>query len=318
MGGFFSYESKPMQIMMFLGDIILLNVIYILCCLPVFTIGAAQAGMFTACKVLLDKEDDSSPYAAFWRGFTSGFGTVTLAWGVATVVMGVTIWFAVSAMLLEGAKWLSWIAMGLVAVFQCLVPAFHSRFGCKWWQLLTNSWFLLFAHPLRSIGTTLLIWIPGIAFALLDLHTFMTLTPIWGALYYATAFCFASTFLKKPFKTLTDHYNEVHGIKPEGEEKPAEDEEYDEAYDDEYDDEAEYLPTGEENEEEAEETAEAAEETAETAEETAEAAETAEETAEAAEVAETAEETAETAETAEAAEETAEAAEVPEETAPTP
>lgn len=271
MGGFFSYESKPMQIMMFLGDIILLNVIYILCCLPIFTIGAAQAGMFTACKVLLDKEDDSSPYAAFWRGFTSGFGTVTLAWGVATVVMGVTIWFAVSAMLLEGAKWLSWIAMGLVAVFQCLVPAFHSRFGCKWWQLLTNSWFLLFAHPLRSIGTTLLIWIPGIAFALLDLHTFMTLMPIWGALYYATAFCFASTFLKKPFKTLTDHYNEVHGIKPEGEEKPAEDEEYDDEYDEEYDDEAEYLPTAEENEEEAEEEAaeEVAEEAAEAAEETA-------------------------------------------------
>lgn len=258
MGGFFSYESKPMQIMMFLGDIILLNVIYILCCLPVFTIGAAQAGMFTACKVLLDKEDDSSPYAAFWRGFTSGFGTVTLAWGVATAVMGVTIWFSVSAILLEGAKWLSWIAMGLVAVFQCLVPAFHSRFGCKWWQLLTNSWFLLFAHPLRSIGTTLLIWIPGIAFALLDLHTFMSLMPIWGALYYATAFCFASTFLKKPFKTLTDHYNEVHGIKPEGEEAPTEDEEYDEAHDDE----AEYLPTGEENEEEAEEAAEAAEEAA--------------------------------------------------------
>ena len=274
MGGFFSYESKPMQIMMFLGDIILLNVIYILCCLPVFTIGAAQAGMFTACKVLLDKEDDSSPYAAFWRGFTSGFGTVTLAWGVATVVMGVTIWFSVSAMLLEGAKWLSWIAMGLVAVFQCLVPAFHSRFGCKWWQLLTNSWFLLFAHPLRSIGTTLLIWIPGIAFALLDLHTFMSLMPIWGALYYATAFCFASTFLKKPFKTLTDHYNEVHGIKPEGEEKPAEDEEYDDEYDEAYDDEAEYLPTAEENED-----TEAAEETAEAAEETAEAAEVAEETA---------------------------------------
>ena len=279
MGGFFSYESKPMQIMMFLGDIILLNVIYILCCLPIFTIGAAQAGMFTACKVLLDKEDDSSPYAAFWRGFTSGFGTVTLAWGVATVVLGVTIWFAVSAMLLEGAKWLSWIAMGLVAVFQCLVPAFHSRFGCKWWQLLTNSWFLLFAHPLRSIGTTLLIWIPGIAFALLDLHTFMSLMPIWGALYYATAFCFASTFLKKPFKTLTDHYNEVHGIKPEGE-APAEDEEYDEAYDEEYDDEAEYLPTGEENEEEAEETAEeVAEEAAKETAEAAEAAEVAEETA---------------------------------------
>ena len=62
MGGLFSYDSKPMQILMFVGDLIILNILYLICCIPIFTIGAAQAGMYTACKVLLDKEDDSSPY----------------------------------------------------------------------------------------------------------------------------------------------------------------------------------------------------------------------------------------------------------------
>jgi len=221
MGGFFSYESKPMQILNFFGDLILLNIIYLLCCIPLVTIGAAQSGMFTACKVLLDKEDDSSPYAAFWRGFTSGFGTVTLSWGVMTVATVLTIWWAGSAVGLGASAWLSYFAVALCAIFQTLVPAFHSRFGCKWWQLITNSWFLLFAHPLRSIGTVLLIWIPGIFFiiscAARELWDFMAMTPIWGTLYFSTAFCFATTFLKKPFTTLTDHYNEVHGIKPEGE-----------------------------------------------------------------------------------------------------
>lgn len=214
MGGFFSYESKPMQIMMFIGDLILLNVIYILCCIPIITIGAAQAGMFTACKVLLDKEDDSSPYAAFWRGFTGGFGTVTLAWGVTTIITLLIAWGAGSAMLLGAPVWLSCIAIALCAIFQTLVPAFHSRFGCKWWQLITNSWFLLFAHPLRSIAIAAMVWLPLVAFALMQLYDFLALTPIWGSLYFATAFCFATAFLKKPFKTLTDHYNEVHGIKP--------------------------------------------------------------------------------------------------------
>ena len=216
MNEFFSYESKPMQIMMFIGDLILLNVIYLLCCLPIFTIGAAQAGLFTACKVLLDKEDDSSPYAAFWRGFTTGFGTVTLAWGVMSIVTALIIWGGVSAIMLGSPTWLACIAMGLCAVFQTLIPAFHSRFGCTWWQLIRNTWFLLFAHPLRSIATVAMFWVPAVCFALMKLYDFMALTPIWGSLYFATICCFATVFLRKPFNTLTEHYNEVHGIKPEG------------------------------------------------------------------------------------------------------
>ena len=52
MSSFFSYESKPMQILMFVGDLIILNVIFLVCCLPIFTIGAAQAGLYTAMKAI--------------------------------------------------------------------------------------------------------------------------------------------------------------------------------------------------------------------------------------------------------------------------
>ena len=216
MGGFFSYESKPMQILMFIGDLIILNLMYLLFCIPIFTIGAAQAGLFTACKVLLDKEDDSSPAAAFWRGFTTGFGTVTLAWLVMGAVLALIVWGAVAAVMLGAPVWLVCIAVGVCAVFQTLVPAFHSRFGCTWWQLIRNTWFLLFAHPLRSIVTVALVWVPLVCALCMQPYDFMALTPIWGTLYFSTAFCFGTGFLKKPFKTLTDHYNEVHGIKPEG------------------------------------------------------------------------------------------------------
>lgn len=234
MGGFFDYESKPMQILMFLGDLILLNILFLVCCIPLVTIGAAQAGLFTACKVLLDKEDDSSPYAAFWRGMTTGFGTVTLAWGITAVITAAVVWLGVAAIMAGSAVWLACISMGVCAVFTTLVPAFHSRFGCTPWQLIRNAWFLLFAHPLRSIGTTVLLWGPVIAFALMEPYDFMALFPVWGALYYSTMCCFATTFLKKPFKTLTDHYNEQHGIKPEEPKKDRFEEDCEEDYTEEY------------------------------------------------------------------------------------
>ena len=221
MNKLFSYDSPPMQILMFVGDLIILNVVYLLCCIPIFTIGAAQAGMYTACKVLTDKEDDSSPAAAFFRGFVNGFGTVTLAWGLACLLLAITCWLALVAVYAGAAGWLVLISVALCAIFATLIPAFHSRFGCKWWQLIRNSWFLLFAHPIRSILATALVFFPFAFWALFivgfgDVYTPMSLSPIWGTLYFSTAILFANTLLKKPFKTLTEHFNETHGLNPDG------------------------------------------------------------------------------------------------------
>lgn len=226
MSGFFSYESKPMQTLMFLGDIIILNVLYLLFCIPVFTIGAAQAGMFTACKVLLDKEDDSSPYAAFWRGFTKGFGTVTLAWGVMTVALLLVGYGAITSAMLGAPAWLVGIAVGLCMIFQTLIPAFHSRFGCKWWQLFRNTWFLLLAHPLRSIATTAIICGPMVYLIIClyngNIFDFMSMGMIWITLYFGTAFCFGSSFLKKPFQSLVEQFNLAHGLDKDGNPIPSE------------------------------------------------------------------------------------------------
>ena len=66
---FMRYDSPIVQLLNKVTDLILLNVLYIVCSIPVFTIGAAQAGLYTAVKVMLDKEDDTSVFKAYWRGF---------------------------------------------------------------------------------------------------------------------------------------------------------------------------------------------------------------------------------------------------------
>lgn len=214
MGSIFSYESTPMQILMFLGDLIILNILFLVCCIPIFTIGAAQAGLYTGLRVLADKEDDSSASGAFFRGFATGFGKVTAAWGIMTLVLAVVCFAGYIAIYNGAPLWIIAIGIAVCALFQSLVSAFHSRFDCTPMQLIRNTWFLVIAHPLRSIGVALLIWLPVLVF-LWDVYPFMMATPIWGTLYYSTAFLFANTFLKKPFQTLVDNFNETHGITPE-------------------------------------------------------------------------------------------------------
>ena len=211
MNSIFSYESPPMQALMRLGDLIILNLLYLVCCIPVVTIGAAQAGLYTACRVMQDKEDDSSLVDAFWRGFSNGFKTVTISWSILTVVLVLMIWIAGISVAAGGSMWLSILPVVVCAVFQALVPAFHSRFSCTPWQLIRNSWFLLFAHPLRSLLITGLLWLP-VALFLTETLISMYCTPIWVVLYYSTVFSAATSVLKKPFRVLVEHFNETHGV----------------------------------------------------------------------------------------------------------
>lgn len=205
----FEYDSKPMQILAFLGDLMILNFLYLLCCIPVFTIGAAQAGMFTGLRILTDPEDDSSAAAAFFRGFKNGFGKVTAAWGIATVVLLVVAFAGIGSVAYGAPVWMAIVAVCVVALFQSLIAPFHSRFDCTVLQLLRNTWFLVIAHPLRSLLIAALIWLP-IALFLLNTYLFMSLTPLWITIYFSGACLFGFTFLKKPFKTLIDHFNETH------------------------------------------------------------------------------------------------------------
>ncbi len=219
----FSYESKLMQTLMPVGDLIILNIMYIVFCLPIFTIGAAQAGLYSGVKVLLDKEDDSSCAAAFFKGFRTGFGKITLSWVIFLILLVPLLWGLIMVLVYQYAGahapvWMSVTAVCICAVFQTLLPIFHARFDCTSWQLVRNSWFLVIAHPLRSIAVTVLIWLPLVVL-LSNLYLFMLMTPIWLCGYYSIAHMLSFIIMKKPFQVLIDH---ITGADGEGEEAPEE------------------------------------------------------------------------------------------------
>lgn len=225
MGSFFSYDSKPMQVLIRVGDLIILNFLYIICCIPIFTIGAAQAGLHTAIKVLQDPEDDRSVSGSFFRGFASGFGTITLTWGAVALLF---VLEAFAAIIIPNSAWAVAIALVICAVFLTVIPMIHSRFCCTFTQLLRNGFWLIFAHPIRSLASTAVIFLPlfALADALIgflkwfDLYSFMAWTPIWGTIYFSGACSFANSFMKKPFKTMVEEFNRRNGLTPDG--KPIE------------------------------------------------------------------------------------------------
>ena len=210
---FFSYESKPMQVLMYVGDLIILNLLFLLCCLPVVTIGASHAALYSGIRVLQDPDDDSSPAKAFFKGFRTGLFQISLAWWI--LFIGVALMGFVSLQCLgyqqalgRAPTWMAFAAMSILAVFTSQVTLFHSRFSCSAWQLIRNCWYLTVAHPLRSLVMAALTWMPLILLYFMSITTIIGATPIFLLLFFSTAALFNFAVMKKPFKTLIDYYNE--------------------------------------------------------------------------------------------------------------
>lgn len=219
----FSYESKVTQILLTLADLIILNILYLVCCIPIVTISAAQAGLFTGIRILLDKEDDRSVAKSFFRGFSDGFLKSSLAGTILLVVVLVLYYIFANALavylndknLLPVV--LSGIALLLAYMAHSLVGPFHASFGCSVGQLVRNAFMVCVAYPLRSLAVAALTVLP-LAVILIWPHIFVGGVIAFLALYYSCAYLLCFSLLKKPFDRLKKSFNRAHGIEDEADE----------------------------------------------------------------------------------------------------
>lgn len=206
MSNLFSFDSKLTNVFSYVADLFILNVIFLICCLPIFTIGAAQAGLYTATRQMIDPNDDRSVIKAFFRGFASGFGKISLMstfFLVLDVILLYTLFMSLDYPQL-GIHWaFPTVILVLCLLIHSLLPIFHFRFSCGPLQLVRNCILLLISHPLRSLGVMALTWAPAALF-FLNPKLFLDLGALFLTVYYSVAFLFGAYMMVKPFKLLID------------------------------------------------------------------------------------------------------------------
>lgn len=206
MSNLFSYDSKLTQVLSYVVDLFILNVIFLICCLPIFTIGAAQAGLYTATRQMIDPNDDRSVIKAFFRGFASGFGKISLIstfFLLLDLISLYTLFMALDYPQL-GIHWaVPTVFLVLCLLVHSLLPIFHFRFSCGPFQLVRNCVLLLISHPLRSLGVMALTWAP-VALFFVNPPLFIDLSALFAMVYYSVAFLFGAYMMVKPFQKLID------------------------------------------------------------------------------------------------------------------
>ena len=209
MKNLFSYDSGLMRVLGFIADLFIVNLVFLLCCVPVITIGAAQAGLHTAMRVLADPEDDSSCMKAFFRGFKAGTLRICGAWIIFLLLDGILIYsFLMAFSYADTGLFVHWgfplAILVLILIFHSLLPVSHARFECGFLQLIKNCWLLLIAQPLRAIPIGVLTWAPVLLF-LLEPGFWVRLSPLFLTVYYSLCALASTVLMQKPFESLVDH-----------------------------------------------------------------------------------------------------------------
>ena len=199
----FDPDSKIMQIISRICDIIILNIVFLFTCLPIFTIGAANTALY-ATVFRLDTEQEGKLLSMYFRAFLRNFRQSTVIFLILCVFFAATCVNMVQFSQLGGSMGYVLFVLSM-AVFVILAMVFSytfpllSQFCNSTRKTLSNALILGVAHLPRTAVLLVVNCFPW-TLMLVNLYSFIQLGFLWFALYFAAAAYFNSRVLLKVFR----------------------------------------------------------------------------------------------------------------------
>ncbi|MFQ9514541.1 MAG: YesL family protein [Eubacterium sp.] len=160
-GKFFGFISR-------LGDLVILNVLFWVCCIPVFTIGAATTAMYSVTKKMAENKE-SYIIRSFFQAFKENFKQSTIMWLILMVLALIPLidFYIISFMekgiaqtLFRGFMLLSLIVIIFVIIYALTLQC---TFENTIKNTLKNALFISLGHAPWSIVITILTLSPYIS-----------------------------------------------------------------------------------------------------------------------------------------------------------
>ncbi len=86
----FNFEGPVFTFLSRLADLFWLNLLYIVCCIPVITAGAATTALYYV-TLKMAKDEEGYITKSFFKSFKQNFVQATLIWGIFMIVFIITI-----------------------------------------------------------------------------------------------------------------------------------------------------------------------------------------------------------------------------------
>lgn len=188
------------------GTAIMMNLLFLVSCLPVVTMGAAWSGLYSAIRFSIRGDSWFQGYKEgykchFWRNLLSWtFGLAVLAYAFVNVSSGVS-YIVAGNPVTAGGTVIPLVADGLFLLLALVVTTAMIPIGLYFdsdastW--MNNTFDLILHAPLQVLGSGILMWVPVLMFFYLT-DWFILVLLVFIAIYFVLAALVMTVLLKDP------------------------------------------------------------------------------------------------------------------------
>ena len=150
MGNLFNMDNKVFSVLSKMADLFILNILFLVTCIPIFTIGAAIASMYQVTLKMV-KDEESYIIKGYLAAFKSNFKKSTIIW-LGAMVVGIIL--AVDLFITNANAGIMWRVLHILAlslsisliIISTYVFPLQAKFenSCK--NTLKNAWIMSVKH----------------------------------------------------------------------------------------------------------------------------------------------------------------------------
>ena len=207
MNTLFEFDSPFMHLVNRFASLVVLNFLFLLTSIPIFTIGASLTALYDV-VFRLDTSREGKVLSAYFLAFRKNFKQSTPVFLLITTIIIVSCVNMVYFSGMEGAfGYLLFLICSAILVNSILVLSYVfpliSQFDNTFFNNLKNSLLLCIANLPRTLIIALINCFPWLLM-LMHLYAFIQVGFIWFSLYFSAAAYFNSRLLMKVFDPLRE------------------------------------------------------------------------------------------------------------------
>lgn len=212
MNGLFTPNSRFMRYLNRLADLMILNLLFLLTSIPIFTIGASLTALYSVC-FRLGTDREGSTFRDYFAAFKENFRQATLLFLLLLLWLMGTGGAAVIFCFMAGWMHCLFVPFAVLFIVVVLVASYVfpllSRFENRTATTLKNAVLLSLGYLPRSIIIGAINLFPFVLLAV-DLLTFLKAGFAWLIIWFSAAAYCNCLLLKKVFGPYLEEENDDH------------------------------------------------------------------------------------------------------------
>ncbi len=202
MNGLFNLDSPIMRFLSKVCDLMILNVMCIICCLPIVTAGASITALYTITMKMV-RGEESYIFKGFLKAFKENFKQSTIIWLI-MAVLGIVVFvdYQAASLLPENMSNIFRVLIGALIIFYLMILSYIFPYTARFENNIKNIFKNSLLIAILNLPWTILVIALPIALGFLTFLTTTTLvygSMLWMLLGFAVVAYIESMIFRRVF-----------------------------------------------------------------------------------------------------------------------